>query len=122
MTMRVLAMDDWRTIRTLLSSALQANGCRVVTAEDGLAGLEKFEADPSDVGITDINMPRLDGFSVIKRIRSGDRAGTVPIMVLSTESAATLKTRARQAGATGWIVKPFDEASLLAAHRRVTGL
>jgi two-component system chemotaxis response regulator CheY len=121
MRTRVLAIDDSKTIRTLLSTALEENGFDVTTAEDGLDGLEKFGAAPPDVVITDINMPRLDGFGVIERIRAGARARTVPIMVLSTESADVLKARARDAGATGWIVKPFDAASVVSALRRITG-
>lgn len=121
MNTTVLAIDDSRIIRTLLTATLEENGFAVVTAEDGVDGLEKFADATPDVVITDINMPRLDGFGVIERIRGGDRARTVPIMVLSTESAAALKSRAREAGATGWIVKPFDEASLVSALRRVTG-
>lgn len=115
----VLAIDDSKIVRSLLTVTLEENGFAVKTAEDGLDGLEKFAADPPDVVITDINMPRLDGFGVIERIRGGTQARTVPIMVLSTESAAVLKARARAAGATGWIVKPFDEASLVSALKRV---
>jgi two-component system chemotaxis response regulator CheY len=73
------------------------------------------------VVITDINMPRLDGYGVIQAIRSGQGNRTVPILVLTTESADHLKVKAREAGATGWIVKPFDDATLVSVVRRVTG-
>ena len=66
-------------------------------------------------------MPRLDGFGVIDAIRGGGRNRTVPILVLTTENAAELKERARNAGATGWIVKPFDDSAIVAVVRRVTG-
>jgi len=72
-----------------------------------------------DVVITDINMPRLDGFGLIERLRSGSRHADRPILVLTTESAPEKKQRARAAGATGWIVKPFDPDKLVAAVRRV---
>ena len=122
MTTTVLAIDDSRTIRTLLAATLEENGFAVTTAVDGVDGLEKFAESPPNVVITDINMPRLDGFGVIEGIRGGKRAKTVPIIVLSTESAAELKDRARKAGATGWIVKPFDEASLVSVLKRITGV
>ena len=70
--------------------------------------------------ITDINMPRLDGFGFIKAVRDKAEHSALPIIVLTTESAAELKARAREAGATAWIVKPFDEAKLVSALRRVT--
>ena len=72
--------------------------------------------------ITDINMPHMDGYGVINAIRGGDVHRRVPILVLTTESSPHLKARAREAGATGWIVKPFDDADLVSIIRRVTGL
>ena len=74
-----------------------------------------------DVVITDINMPNLDGFGVIEELRGDGINSKVPILVLTTESAAEMKTRARNAGATGWITKPFDDTSLIFALKRVTG-
>ncbi|PTE13059.1 response regulator [Pseudogemmobacter blasticus] len=121
MTLRVLAIDDSRTIRNLLRRAMEEAGFACTTAEDGAAGVACFaEVDP-DVVITDINMPRLDGFGVIDAIRSQSHNPTVPILVLTTESADALKARARQAGATGWIVKPFEDAAIVSVVRKVTG-
>ena len=74
-----------------------------------------------DVVITDINMPNMDGYGVIEAIRGGRLESQVPILVLTTESGDKLKARARAAGATGWIVKPFDDAALISVVRRVTG-
>ena len=122
MTTHVLAIDDSRTIRTLLGVTLGDNGFKVTTAEDGVEGLESFNSAQPDVVITDINMPRLDGFGVIEGIRGGSINRSVPIIVLSTESSDDLKLRARKAGATGWIVKPFEEASLVAVLKRITGV
>ncbi|MGD1882716.1 MAG: response regulator [Paracoccaceae bacterium] len=122
MTTHVLAIDDSRTIRTLLGVTLGDNGFKVTTAEDGVEGLESFNSAQPDVVITDINMPRLDGFGVIEGIRGGSVNRSVPIIVLSTESSDDLKLRARKAGATGWIVKPFEEASLVAVLKRITGV
>lgn len=120
--LQVLAIDDSLTIRSILTETLQQAGFEVTTAVDGVDGLTKYQAKQADVVITDINMPELDGFGVIDGIRKGDKKPTVPIMVLSTESAPELKDRARRAGASGWIVKPFSEESLIAALKRVTGV
>lgn len=120
MKTKVLAIDDSRTIRGLLEATLNDAGFEVTTAEDGVEGVAKFsECDP-DVVITDINMPNLDGFGVIEQLR-GDVQTNVPILVLTTESSPEQKARAREGGATGWIVKPFNDASLIGVLRRVTG-
>ncbi|MCC6007141.1 MAG: response regulator [Rhodobacteraceae bacterium] len=120
MSLRILAVDDSRTMRTLLAATLSEAGFEPVLAEDGEDGLRQLEETTPDVVITDINMPRLDGFGFIEAVRQGLRNRSLPILVLTTESAPELKDRARRAGATGWIVKPFDEARLISAIRRVT--
>ncbi|MCE6950371.1 response regulator [Cereibacter sphaeroides] len=120
MPLTVLAIDDSRTIRELLREALVQAGFDVHLAIDGLDGLEKLADRVPDAVITDINMPRLDGFGFIKAVRDMPEHSALPIIVLTTESAAELKARAREAGATAWIVKPFDEAKLVSALRRVT--
>lgn len=117
---KVLAIDDSRTMREMLSFALNDAGFTVDTAEDGQHGLEVAATFQPDVIITDINMPRLDGFGFIERFRASDSFDAIPILVLTTESAAHLKDRARKSGATGWIVKPFDEEKLVAAVRSVS--
>ena len=117
--LKVLAIDDSRTIRSLLHATLSDAGFDVTTAEDGVDGVDQVAARTPDVVITDINMPRLDGFGVIDAIRRMPEASTVPILVLSTESGDALKRRAQAGGATGWIVKPFDDQKLVAAIRRV---
>ncbi len=86
----------------------------------GVEGLEVLEGCNPDVIVTDINMPRLDGFGFIEGVRRNEKYRAVPILVLTTESDAEKKNRARQAGATGWIVKPFDPAKLIDAIERVT--
>lgn len=121
MSTKVLAIDDSRTIRHLLSVTLGDAGFEVTTAVDGVDGVETFQDAQADVVITDINMPNMDGFGVISAIREGGVNNRVPILVLTTESGDDLKARARDAGATGWIVKPFDDVSLISALKRVTG-
>jgi two-component system chemotaxis response regulator CheY len=117
--MTVLTVDDSRTMREMLSLALRDAGYRVVQAEDGVHGLEVLAAEKPDVIVTDINMPRLDGFGFIEEVRSDESHRAIPILVLTTESDAEKKTRARMAGATGWIVKPFNPVKLVDAIRRV---
>jgi two-component system, chemotaxis family, chemotaxis protein CheY len=117
----ILTVDDSRTMRDMLAMALNDAGFNVVQAvdgEDGLAVLDAHSADV-DVIITDINMPKLDGFGFIEGVRKDDRHRATPILVLTTESDSSKKDRARQAGATGWIVKPFNPVKLIDAIRRV---
>lgn len=122
MTIRILAIDDSPTMRGLVAAALEPSGFDLHLAEDGIAGLDILaEADPHLV-ITDINMPRLDGFGVIQGVRASPSHASVPILVLTTENGSELKDRARRAGATGWIVKPFDDTRLIQTINRVLGL
>lgn len=120
MTTKVLAVDDSITIRSMLQHTLTAAGFSVDLANDGEHGLEVLREFKPDVIITDINMPRLDGFGFIEKVRAEGEWRATPILVLTTESAPELKARARTAGATGWIVKPFDEAKLVSAVHRVS--
>ncbi len=119
MTKTVLTIDDSRTMRDMLMMALAEAGYRVIQAVDGVDGLETLNAEGADVVITDINMPRLDGFGFIEGMRADPANRSIPVLVLSTESDPAKKQRARDAGATGWIVKPFDPAKLVEAVRRV---
>ena len=121
MTISVLAVDDSRTMRDMINLALSSEGFDVELAEDGQHGLEVLEGMAPDVIITDINMPRMDGFGFIDAVRDRDGTKTTPILVLTTESSTELKTKAREAGATGWIVKPFAHDKLVQALRLVTG-
>lgn len=120
MSMRILTVDDSRMMREMLLMALRGAGFDVVQAEDGEHGMEVLAANGADVIITDINMPKLDGFGFIERVRAEQQYRATPILVLSTESDPAKKARARDAGATGWIVKPFDAARLVEAIRRVS--
>jgi len=119
MPLTVLTVDDSRTMREMLRMALVEAGFHVAQAEDGEHGLEVLQATTPDVIVTDINMPRLDGFGFIAAVRRLERCRAIPILVLTTESYADKKMQARNAGATGWIVKPFDPIKLVSAIRRV---
>ena len=121
MSLNILAVDDSRTMRDMLRLALTEAGMTAHLAEDGQHGLEVLEGLEPDAIITDINMPRLDGFGFIDAVRKQDRHRATPVLVLTTESAADLKARARAAGATGWIVKPFDPEKLVRALHMVAG-
>ncbi|ORE94843.1 response regulator [Aurantimonas sp. 22II-16-19i] len=117
----ILTIDDSRTMREMLKVTLASQGFTVVQAEDGQHGIEVLEGmdiEP-DVIITDINMPRKDGFQFIEEVRANASRRAIPILVLTTESDAEKKQRARLAGATGWIVKPFDPTKLVDAINRV---
>lgn len=121
MSLNVLAVDDSRTMRDMVRLSLSAAGMTVTVAEDGVDGLRVLEGMTPDAIISDINMPRLDGFGFIEAVRKLDHLRAIPILVLTTESAPELKARARSAGATGWIVKPFDPQKLVKTLQMVTG-
>jgi two-component system chemotaxis response regulator CheY len=117
----ILTVDDSRTMRDMLRLALSDAGHNVIQADDGIHGVEVLDAAGLvDVIITDINMPRMDGYGFIEHVRRESSNRTTPILVLTTESEPAKKMRARDAGATGWIVKPFNPDRLLAAIRRVS--
>jgi len=115
----IMTVDDSPSMRMLLKAALTDLGYKVLEAEDGVQALERLGGVEPDLLITDINMPRLDGFGLIEKVREQDRHRNLPILVLTTESSDEKKQRARNAGATGWIVKPFHPDKLAAAIRRV---
>lgn len=119
MTKTILTIDDSRTMRDVLRMALIDAGFDVMQAVDGVNGLEVLAERRPDVVITDINMPKMDGFGFIEAVRRDGQYKNLPILVLTTESDDAKKARARDAGATGWIVKPFDPAKLVAAIKRV---
>jgi two-component system chemotaxis response regulator CheY len=123
MSLTILAVDDSRTIRDMLNLTLKQAGFTPHLADDGVHGIEVLEAmsPPPDAIITDINMPRMDGFGFIEAVRKIEKFRAIPILVLTTESAADLKQKARTAGATGWIVKPFQPQKLVRALHMVTG-
>jgi len=119
MSKLILTVDDSASMRMLLKTSLTAQGFRVESANDGVHGLERMHEVEPELLITDINMPRMDGFELIEAVRAEPSFRGVPILVLSTEFSDDKKARARQVGATGWITKPFDAAKLASAIRRV---
>jgi two-component system, chemotaxis family, chemotaxis protein CheY len=119
MAKRILTIDDSKTIRDMLMLTLAGAGFEVVQAIDGQDGLDVLDREEFDVVITDINMPRMDGYEVIRQMRSNSAHKTIPILVLTTESEADKKNMARVAGATGWMVKPFDPDRLIETINKV---
>jgi CheY-like chemotaxis protein len=119
MAKRILTIDDSKTMRDMLMLTLEEAGFEVLQAVDGQHGLDVLGQERVDVVITDINMPKLDGYGVIRKLRSNPVHKTTPILVLTTESDAEKKVIAREAGATGWMVKPFDPDRLIATIRKV---
>ncbi len=120
MKKRILTIDDSKTMREMLMVTLADAGFDVIQGVDGQDGLNALGDDRVDVVITDINMPKMDGYEVIRQLRRNPVHKATPILVLTTESDAEKRNLARTAGATGWMVKPFDPEQLVATVRKVS--
>lgn len=121
MAKTVLAVDDSASIRQMVSFTLKSAGYDVVEAVDGMDGLEKAKAKGVNLVLTDQNMPRMDGLTLIRALRSLPQYKSTPILMLTTESSDAMKQQGRAAGATGWLVKPFDPQKLLEVVKKVIG-
>lgn len=105
---KVLTVDDAASMREMVAFKLEENGHQVVQAENGEEGLKQALAQQFDLVISDVNMPIMDGFTMVAKIREQEQYKFTPILMLTTESGAEHKQKGKAAGATGWIVKPFD--------------
>ena len=121
-TLIILAVDDSPSMREMLAAVLRESGYQVVEAEDGVKALELAKTRSIDVVLTDQNMPNMDGLSLVKNLRSLPAYKDTPIMMLTTESSAEMKQKGRDAGATGWMVKPFDPEKLLRMVKALVGM
>jgi len=121
MAKTVLTVDDSASIRQMVSFTLKGAGYDVIEAVDGQDGLDKAKGRAVDLVLTDQNMPRMDGISLIKNLRGMPSHKSTPILMLTTESSDAMKTQGRAAGATGWLVKPFDPQKLIEVVRKVLG-
>ncbi|PKU21380.1 response regulator [Telmatospirillum siberiense] len=121
MAKTVLTVDDSASMRQLVKLTLGGAGYTVVEATDGADGLDRARSAAVDLVVTDLNMPRMDGISLIKELRKLPSYKGVPILLLTTESDDDRKKEARAAGATGWITKPFNQDQLLGVVRKVLG-
>lgn len=117
----ILAVDDSPSIRQMVAFTLKGAGYEVLEANDGQDGLEKAKTKTVNLVLTDQNMPRMDGLTLIKSLREMPSYGKVPILVLTTESSDEMKQKGRAAGATGWLVKPFDPKRLVDVVKKVLG-
>lgn len=109
----ILAVDDSASMRQMVSFTLRSSGYDVIEASDGHDALAKLDGRSVDLVLTDQNMPGMDGLSLIRELRTRDAFRDVPILVLTTESSDEMKRAGRAAGATGWMVKPFEPSRLL---------
>ncbi len=121
MAKTVLCVDDSASIRQMVGFTLKSAGYEVVEAVDGMDGLDKAKARSVNLVLTDQNMPRMDGLTLIKNLRALPAYKSVPILMLTTESSEAMKAQGRAAGATGWLVKPFDPQKLIEVVRKVIG-
>ncbi|MGO4409273.1 MULTISPECIES: response regulator [unclassified Brevundimonas] len=121
MTASILTVDDSPSIRVALKIALTNAGYSVAEAANGAEGIEKARASAFDLIITDLNMPVMDGLTMIEKMRLMPEQMGVPIVFLTTESDAAMKERAKAAGATGWLTKPFDPDQLVRIAKKVLG-
>ena len=116
---KILIVDDSASIRSMISFTLKQQQHEIVEASDGVDGLAKAKAGRFDLVITDINMPRMDGVALCQALRQLPAFKFTPILMLTTESSAEMKMKGKAAGATGWLVKPFNPDKLLATIKRV---
>jgi two-component system chemotaxis response regulator CheY len=121
MSKAVLAIDDSPSIRQMVSFTLKSAGYDVVEAADGMDGLAKAKSQGFSLVLTDQNMPRMDGLTLIKSLRGLPQYKATPILMLTTESSDAMKAQGRAAGATGWLVKPFDPSKLIEVVKKVIG-
>jgi two-component system chemotaxis response regulator CheY len=117
----ILAVDDSASMRQMVTFTLKDAGYDVVEAADGQQALQAAKSGKFDLVLSDVNMPVMDGITLIKELRTLGNFKFTPILMLTTEAGADKKTEGKQAGATGWIVKPFNPEQLLATVKKVLG-
>jgi two-component system chemotaxis response regulator CheY len=122
MPKRVITVDDSKTMREMVGFTLKGAGYEVVEAEDGVRALAVLAGTKVDLVITDINMPNMDGITLVRQLRAKPNFMSTPILILTTEGGEDKKAAGRQAGATGWIVKPFAPEKLLQVVNKVCPL
>jgi two-component system chemotaxis response regulator CheY len=117
----ILAVDDSASMRQMVSFTLKGAGYDVIEAEDGQKALDKAKTSAVDLVLTDVNMPVMDGIELVRNLRTLPEYKFTPILMLTTESAGDKKVQGKNAGATGWLVKPFNPEQLLATIKKVMG-
>ena len=119
MSKKLLIVDDSPSVRQMVEMTLKGAGYAVKTASDGQAALNLCKTEMFDFVLTDQNMPNMDGITLIKSLRAMPIYARVPLIVLTTEAGETMKQKGKAAGATGWMVKPFDPKKLLEVVAKV---
>lgn len=119
MSKKAITVDDSRSMREMVAAVLRSAGFDVIQAEDGKDALAVLEGNQVDVVVTDLNMPQMDGISLVKALRALPSYRTTPILILTTRNTDAEKAEGRAAGATGWLVKPFDPQRLIQVVNRV---
>jgi two-component system chemotaxis response regulator CheY len=117
----IMAVDDSASMRRMVAFTLKGAGHEVIEAEDGAAALAAARGKKVDLVVTDVNMPNMDGITLVRELRALPAYRFTPILVLTTESTDAGKQEGRAAGATGWIVKPFSPDQLIATIRKLLG-
>lgn len=117
----ILAVDDSASMRQMVAFALQGAGFEVTQAEDGQEALDIAQGKQFDAVVADVNMPRMDGITLIRSLRGIDSYKFTPLLMLTTEAGMDKKQEGKAAGATGWIVKPFEPDQLVSTLQRVLG-
>ncbi|WDZ98446.1 response regulator [Herbaspirillum sp. WKF16] len=121
MSKTILAVDDSGSLRQMVVFSLKAAGYNVTEAVDGVDALEKAKSQTFDLVLTDQNMPRMDGLTLIRSLRELTSYARVPILMLTTEFSDEMKAKGKAAGANGWLVKPFDPQRLTEVVKKVIG-
>lgn len=117
----IMTVDDSASVRQMVTFTLQDAGYEVIPAVDGKDALSKLNGSPIHMVITDLNMPNLDGIGLIRELRANSKYKFIPIVMLTTESQGEKKQEGKEAGATGWIVKPFKPEQLVGVVKKVLG-
>jgi len=117
----ILTVDDSTSMRQMVSFTLKQSGFDVVEAADGAEGLQKAQSSRFNLVITDVNMPKMDGITLVKELRALPAYKFTPILLLTTEAGIEKKKEGKEAGATGWLVKPFNPDQLLSTIKKVLG-
>ena len=121
MSKSVLAADDSRSILQMVSFTLKGAGYDVVEASDGEAAFDLAQKQKFNLVITDLNMPKMDGITLTQKLRGHPNYRFTPVLMLTTEAGDTFKAKGKAAGATGWLVKPFDPGKLVGVVKKVLG-
>ena len=121
MSQTILTVDDSKSIRDMIGFSLEPKGYKVVGAEDGVQGLAALRRGGVDMVVCDVNMPNMDGIEMVRQARGDAGLSGIPIVMLTTEAQKEKMLEAKKAGATGWLVKPFDETKLLGIISKMIG-